>query len=177
MAKHNKKAVTVGKTPKRGFAVLDREASVTSALGALHILRSLPKCAFCTAADRLSVNYAIGQVERELNTMLCFSSSGHLPGERAEKTEPLTGHLGEARKAAAGAVKVLRKILKGARADLSVDENDSTKLDFAIDGLEVALNDLLPPPGAPPKARLPGFDDDDDDDGGAAESSLESKHE
>jgi hypothetical protein len=71
--------------------------------------------------------------------------------------------LGEARKAAAGAVKVLQKLLKDARADLSVGEHDCNELDSAIDRVEVALNDLLLPPGAPPKAKLPDVFSEDED--------------
>ena len=68
--------------------------------------------------------------------------------------------LGKARKDAAGAVKVLRNILKNARADLSVDGAQCNRLDNALDVVEQELNSLLPPPGAPPKAKLP-FDEEE----------------
>ena len=44
---------------------------------------------------------------------------------------------------------------------LSVEENQCNQLDDALDQAEVKLNELLPPPGAPPRAKLP-FDDDED---------------
>jgi hypothetical protein len=70
--------------------------------------------------------------------------------------------LGKARKDAAGAVKVLRNILKGARTDLSVDGAQCNRLENALDLVEQELNNLLPPPGAPPKAKLP-FEDEEDE--------------
>lgn len=83
----------------------------------------------------------------------------HLLSDADAETVP--ADLGNARKAAKGAVKVLREILKDARADLSVDEYQCNRLDNALDLVEQELNNLLPPPGAPPKAKLP-FDDDGD---------------
>ena len=45
--------------------------------------------------------------------------------------------------------------MKDARADLSVEEGHCIRLDQTLDLVEEKLNDLLPPPGAPPKAKLP----------------------
>ena len=65
----------------------------------------------------------------------------------------------KARKDARPAVKVLRRILKDARADLSVPELACNRLDHALDLVEEELNDLLPAPGSRPSPKLP-FDDD-----------------
>ncbi len=77
----------------------------------------------------------------------------------------------KARKDAPAAVKVLRRIAKDARADLSVDEILCNRLDYALDLVDQELNELLPSPGAAPQAKLPGLSGDGD--GGAVQSSLE----
>ena len=61
----------------------------------------------------------------------------------------------KARKEAPVAVKALRRISKAARADLSVNEIQCNRLDHALDLVEEELNDILPPPDSPPKAKLP----------------------
>ena len=147
------------KTTKRGFAVLDREKALKSAVGAISILRALSKFETTFAAWRSGTGYALELVEGELNDILLFSSSDHLPDELFGKAQPVPDDLSEAGKAAAKAVKVLRKILKEARSDLGVEVHQCDHLDAAIDRLEVALNNMLPPPGAPPTPKLPGLSD------------------
>jgi hypothetical protein len=165
---NRKKTTTSRKKPKRGFAILDRDQALKSAVGAINILRGLSKFETTAAPWRSGTGYALELVEGQLNYILRHSGDGRLPDDLFGKPQPVPADLGEARKAAAGAVKVLRKILKAARGDLSVGEHDCNELDSAIDRVEVALNDLLPPPGAPPRGTLPGFSGDDD--GGAPES-------
>ena len=87
----------------------------------------------------------------------------HLPDDLFEEAQPVPADLGEARKAAAVAVKVLRKILKDARADLSVQESQCKRLDDVLDHVEEKLNELLPPPGAPRTAKLSGIFAQDED--------------
>lgn len=142
------------KTLKRGFAVLDREKGLKVAAGAVGLLRKLFTDATSAAAWR---GNALENVEIELNTILLFSGDNGLPDEVLGGAEAMAvpADLGQARKEAAGAVKVLRRILKDARGDLSVDESQCHSLDDALDRLEEALNDLLPPPGSPPRAKLP----------------------
>jgi hypothetical protein len=56
-------------------------------------------------------------------------------------------------------VKALNKLLQDARGDLSVDGAQCNRLENALDLVEQELNNLLPPPGAPPRAKLPFGDD------------------
>jgi hypothetical protein len=142
------------KTVKRGFGVLDREKALKAAAGAVGLLRKIFKDATKAAVWRGSV---LEGVETELSELLLFSSAKRLADGVLGDVEPVAvpADLGKARNSAAGAVKVLRNILKDARADLSVGESRCHGLNNALDHLEEALNDLLPPPGAPPKPRLP----------------------
>ena len=169
----NRKNKAPGKKPKRGFAVLDREKALKSAADAIRIFRALSKFGTSTAAWRCGLGYALELLEVELNDILLFSSAKCLPDDLFGDAEavPVPADLGKGRKDAAGAVKVLKKILRDARADLSVDGAQCNRLENALDLLEEGLNELLPPPGAPPRAKLP-FDDDGDV--GSAESDSES---
>lgn len=173
MANHRKTTKT-GRPPKRGFAVLDRDKALKSAAVAINTLRGLSTFATSAAAWRRGLDYAMEQVETQLNDILRYSSSKRLPDDLHDGKQPVTPDIGEARKDAAAAVKVLRKTLKDARTDLSVDEYQCNGLDHALDQLETELNKLLPPPGAPPKAKLP-FDDDEDT--GPVETDLDSASE
>ena len=154
---------------KRGFAVLDREEALKAAAEAVGLLRGLFGFATTLAAWRCGLCNALDLLEAELNDILLFSSAKRLPDDLFGDAEAVAvpSDLGKARKAANGAVKVLRKILQDARADLSVDGSQCNRLDNALDVVEQELNGLLPPPGAPEKAKLP-FDDDGDV--GSAES-------
>ncbi len=160
--KKSKQRTTHGAKAKRGFAVLDRDAALIAGAGAVGLLRQLSTYATSSAAWRCGLGYALEAVETELNDILRFSTAKRLPEELFANAcgQPVLD-LGPARKDAAAAVKVLRKISKDARADLSVEENQCNQLDDALDQAEVKLNELLPPPGAPPRAKLP-FDDDED---------------
>ena len=153
------------KKVKRGFAILDRNQALKSAAKAISPLRGLSKFESSPTAWRCGLGYALELLEGELNDILLFSIAKQLPDELFGDAEAMAvpTDLGEARKAAAGAVKVLQKLLKDARADLSVGEHDCNELDSAIDRVEVALNDLLLPPGAPPKAKLPDVFSEDED--------------
>ena len=119
------------KTTKRGFAVLDREKGLRSAAGAISILRGLSKFESNPAAWRCGLNYALELVETELNDILLFSGGNRLPDCLFcdLEAESAPSDLGNARKAAKGAVKVLRKILRDARADLSVNQGQADRLD------------------------------------------------
>lgn len=64
----------------------------------------------------------------------------------------------KARKDAPVAIRALRRIIAKARADLSVSMVICKRLDHALDLVEEELNELLPPPGSRPEARLP-FDE------------------
>ena len=158
---------------KRGFAVLDRADAIEVAAAAVGLLRTLFKFARSSSAWRGGLGYALELLEVELNDILLFSSAKRLPDDLLGDAEAVAvpADLGEARKDAAGAVKVLKNILQDARDDLSVNGAQCYRLDNALDRLEEELNRLLPPPGAPPRAKLP-FDDDGDV--GSAESDLES---
>lgn len=162
-----KNRTTQGARPKRGFAVLDRDAALIAAAGAVGLLRGLSKFATNSAAWRCGLGNVLGIVEAELNDILLFSSALRLPEDlfSSADAESVPADLGEARKAAKKAVDALRQILQDARADLSVDESQCNRLDNALDRLEEELNRLLPPPGAPPKAKLPAewFGDDAED--------------
>ena len=160
-----KNRTTQGARPKRGFAVLDRDAALIAAAGAVGLLRGLSKVATNSAAWRCGLGNVLGIVETELNDLLLFSNSSRLPDELFGDPggESVPADLAEARKDATGAVKVLRKILKDARADLSVEEYQCIRLDQALDQVEIKLNKLLPPPGAPPKAKLPDVFSEDED--------------
>jgi hypothetical protein len=164
---------TQGGKGKRGFAVLDRAEALNVAAGAVALLRTLFKFARSSAAWRGGLGYALELLEVELNDILLFSSAKRLPDDLFGDAEavPVPADLGKGRQDAAGAVKVLKKILRDARADLSVDGAQCNRLEIALDLVEQELNNLLPPPGAPPKAKLP-FDDDGDV--GSAESDSES---
>jgi hypothetical protein len=153
-----------GKKLKQGFANLDREKALKSAAEAIQMLRALSVYATCGAAWRCGLGYALECLEEQLNEILLFSSSNRLPEELflGNGAVPVAADLGQARKDAAVAVKVFRKILRDAASDLSVDEFQCHGLDQALDHVEVQLNALLPPPGSPQKAKLP-FDDDEDD--------------
>ena len=167
----NKKGTTQGAKAKRGFAVLDRDEALKAAAGAVGLLRTLVEFAISPAAWRCGLDYALEQVETQLNDILLFSSAKRLPDYLFcdSEAEAAPSDLSKARKAANGAVKVLRNVLHDARTDLSVDGSQCNRLDDALDVVEQELNNLLPPPGAPPKAKLP-FDDEEvvrsDSDGG-----------
>lgn len=143
------------KTPKRGFAVLDREKALKAVAGPVGLLRRLSTGATSTGGGRC--RNALEGVETELNDILRFSSDSRLPDDLVGDAEAVSvsADSGMVRKSAAGAVKALRRILKNARADLSVPACQSDRLDDALDRLEEELNGLLPPPGASPKPRLP----------------------
>jgi hypothetical protein len=162
--RNSKQRTTQGTKAKRGFAVLDRDDAVKAAAGAVGLLRGLFKFATSAAAWRCGLGNALELLEGELNDILLFSSANQLPDELFGDAEamPVPTDLGEARKVAAGAVKVLRNILRDALADLSVDGSQCNRLDNALDRLEEELNRLLPPPGAPPRVKLP-FDDEEDE--------------
>jgi hypothetical protein len=149
---------------KRGFAVLDRADAIEVAAAAVGLLRNLFTFAPSSAAWRCGLDYALELVETQLNDILLFSNANRLPDDLFGDAEAVAvpADLGKARKNAAGAVKVLRKILKDARADLSVPGDQCNCLDYALDLLEEALNELLPPPGAPTGAKLP-FDEEEDE--------------
>jgi hypothetical protein len=66
----------------------------------------------------------------------------------------------KARKDAAAAIKVFRRIAKEAGADLSVTEYYVLRLEHSLHETEEALNELLPPAGSEPNMRLV-FDDDE----------------
>src|ERR1035441_4666248 len=110
----NRKNKAPGKKPKRGFAVLDREKALKSAADAIRIFRALSKFGTSTAAWRCGLGYALELLELELNDILLFSSAKRLPDDLCGDAEavPVPADLGKARKGAAGAVKVLRNILK-----------------------------------------------------------------
>lgn len=145
------------RTLKRGFAVLDRDKSLKSAAVAVRSLRSLSTFATSAAVWRIGLGTALELVEGQLDDILLFSSAKRLADDVLGDAESVAVpvDLGEARKSAAGAVKVLRRVLKDARADLSVDESQCHGLDDTLDRLEEALNELLPPPGSRPRAKLP----------------------
>ena len=65
-------------------------------------------------------------------------------------------------------VKVLRRFLKDACVDASIDECQCDRLDYALDLAEHKLNSLLPPPGSSPRARLPAAWFGDELEGGTA---------
>jgi hypothetical protein len=165
---------TLKSKAKRGFAMLDRDEALKAATGAVGLLRRLFKFATSSAAWRSGLGNALELLELELNDILLFSSTKRLPDNLLcdSEAEATLSNLGDARKEAAGAVKVLQTILRDARADLSVDESQCYGLDCALDRLEEELNRLLPPPGSPPKAKLPAewFEDDPESATGAADS-------
>ena len=169
----NRKNKAPGTKVKRGFAVLDRDEALKAAAGAVGLLRTLSKVAKSPAAWRCGLDYPLEMVETQLNDILLFSGANRLPDDLFGDAEalPVPADLGKARKDAAGAVKALKRILQYARGDLSVDGAQCNRLENALDLLEEGLNELLPPPGAPPRAKLP-FDDDGDV--GSAESDSES---
>ena len=139
---------------KRGFCVLDRERDLKLAVEAIATLREFKKREHPVLG--LGLDGALQVVEPILNSILRFSSE-KFPDELFDRVvpRPIPEDLSQARKTAAVEVKTLRKILKEARADLSVPENECTQLDNALDLVERKLNELLPPPGAPQKAILP----------------------
>jgi hypothetical protein len=145
-------------TKRRGFSVLDRPKALKATAGAVGLLRNVFKDA------TKAVGYALELVEGALADVLLFSSDSRLPDVVIGDAEAVAvpTDLEQARKAASGAVKVLRKILRDARGDLSVDESQCSGLDNALDRLEEALNELLPPPGAPRRPKLPFYDDEDE---------------
>ena len=161
---NSRKTATAGKKQKRGFAVLDREKALLLAVGAVGFLRKLSTFATSAAAWRCGLGNALGMLETELNDILLFSSASRLPEDLFSDAdaETVPEDLGKARKAARKQVDVLRKILNDARADLSVTEIQCNQLDNALGLVEQELNNLLPPPGAPPRATLPAewFGDD-----------------
>jgi hypothetical protein len=159
-----KARTTPGAKAKLGFAVLDRDEALKAAAGAVGSLRNLFRFATSSAAWRCGLDYALELVEAQLNDILLFSGANRLPDDLFGDAEAVAvpADLGKARKDAAGAVKILRNILKKARADLSVDAPQCNRLDNAIDLLEEQLNKSLPPPGAPPRVKLP-FDDEEDE--------------
>lgn len=165
MTKHKTRTNKQGAKAKRGFAVLDRDADLKAAVGAVGLLRTLLKFATSPSAWRCGLDHALELLETELNDILLFSSAKRLPEDLFSDTdaESVPADLADARKVAAGAVKVLRKSLQDARADLSVDESQCNRLDDALDLVEQELNSLLPPPGAPPKAKLPDVFSEDED--------------
>jgi len=154
------------KNVKRGFAILDRNQALKSAAKAINTLRGLSKFESSPTAWRCGLDYALELVEAQLNDILLFSDAKRLPDDLFGDAEAVAfpADLGKARKDEAGAVKVLRNILKDARADLSVDESQCKGLDNALDVVEQELNTLLPPPGSPPKAKLPDLFSEDEDD-------------
>ena len=153
---------TQGTKVKRGFAVLDRDEALKAAAGAVGILRELSRFSSGPAAWRCGLGNALELLEAELKEILLVASSSQPPEPLFcdADADSVPADLGKARKDAAGAVKVVQEILRDARADLSVDEYQCNRLDNALDRLEEELNRLLPPPGAPPKAKLP-FDDEE----------------
>ena len=167
----SKRRTTPGSKAKRGFAVLDRDDAIKAAAAAVGLLRTLSKFAISPAAWRCGLGNALELLELELNDVLLFSCAKRLPDYLFcdSEAEVAPSHLGKARKAAKGAVKVLRGILQDARTDLSVGEYQCNRLDNALDLVEQELNNLLPPPSSPPKAKLP-FDEEEvvraDSDGG-----------
>jgi hypothetical protein len=132
---------TQGTKAKRGFAILDRDEAVKAAAAAVGLLRTLFKFAISPAAWLCGLDHALELLETELNDTLLFSSAKRLPDRLFSDAdaEPVPADVGEARKAAAGAVKVLRGISQDARADLSVDEFQCNRLDNALDRLEEEL--------------------------------------
>ena len=166
-----KKRTPQGTKTKRGFATLDRDDAVKAAAPAVGLLRSLFTFATSTAAGRCGLGNTLELMETQLNDILLFSSASRLPEHLFcdADGEKVPSDVGKARKDAAEAVKMLRNILKDARADLSVDEYQCNRLDSALDLVEQELNNLLPPPSSPPKAKLP-FDEEEvvraDSDGG-----------
>ena len=154
-----------GAKTKRGFAVLDRDDAIKAAAGAVGLLRTLFKFAISPAGWRCGLGIALELLEVELNDILLYSGANRLPDNSLGDAEPVAvpADLGRTRKDAAGAVKVLKKSLKDARADLSLDESQCNRLDNALDLVEQELNNPLPPPGAPPKAKLPDVFSEDED--------------
>ena len=152
------------KKVKRGFAILNRNQALKSAAKAINPLRELSKFESSPTAWRCGLGYALEMVETQLNDILLFSCAKRLPDDLFGGAEAVAvpADLGKARKDAAGAVKVVQKILRDARADLSVDEYQCNRLDNALDLVEQELNNLLPPPGAPTGAKLP-FDEEEDE--------------
>jgi hypothetical protein len=173
MAKQRRR-INQGAKAKRGFAVLDREEALKSAAVAVGLLRHLSKFAPSLAAWRCGLGYALELVEGEVNNILRFSGAGRLPDDLFGEPQRVPIELGDIRKSAKKAVDALRQILQDARADLSVDESQCNRLDNALDRLEEELNRLLPPPGAPPKAKLPAEWFGDDAEGGATATDSDS---
>jgi hypothetical protein len=165
-----------GNKATRGFAVLDRDKSLKSATGAVQALRGLSVYAASVAAWQCGLGYALELVECQLNDILLFSSSNRLPDELflGGVAVPVVAEVGQVRRDAAAAVKVFRRLWKDARADLSVDESQCNRLEQALDQVEVKLNELLPPPGKAPRAKLPsGYFDDEEDGAVTADCNLE----
>ena len=156
-----KKRTTPGTKAKRGFAVLDREEALKAAAGAVGILRELSRFSTGSAAWRCGLGNALDLLEAELKDILLVASSSQPPEPLFcdGDADSVPADLGKARKDAAGAVKVVQRILRDARADLSVDASQCNGLDNALALVEQELNNLLPPPGAPPRAKLPFGDD------------------
>jgi len=84
---------------------------------------------------------------------------------------PVPADLGKGRQDAAGAVKVLKKILRDARADLSVDGAQCNRLEIALDLVEQELTIFC---RRRVRRRRPKLPFDDDGDVGSAESDSES---
>ena len=68
----------------------------------------------------------------------------------------------KARKDAVRAVKLLRKVATYAGADLSVNEIYPARLNYELGGIEMTLNEMLPPTGAEPKPTLRGLFEEDE---------------
>ncbi len=145
----NGKAAT--RTPRRGFCVLDREEALKQAVKAVAELREIARRK--PDDESISLKTALHALEPALNSILQFSGEPFSDDLFSGiVVNPNPADLEQIRKRAAGTVKVLRNVLKDARADLSVAETECAEFDAAIYSVE---NELLPPPGASPKARLP----------------------
>jgi len=139
---------------KRRFCVLDRAASLVLAVKAIAELRAVAESK--DANESIGLTAALQALEQALNCILQYSYS-----KFSEElfygvvVDPLPIDVEKVRMRAASSVKSVRKVLKDARGDLSVDEVDCTRLDANIGFIEERLNDLLPPQGAPKGACLP----------------------
>src|ERR1039458_9096720 len=105
---------TQGTKAKRGFAVLDRDEALKAAAGAVGEVRTLSKVGKSPAAWRCGLDYPLEIVETQLNDILLFSGANRLPDDLFgdAEAEAVPADLGKARKDAAGAVRVLRTIVK-----------------------------------------------------------------
>jgi hypothetical protein len=68
----------------------------------------------------------------------------------------------KSRKDAIQAIKVLRKVVKDAGADLSVNERFPPLLNYELGALEDTLNEMLPPDGVQKPDLLRGLFEDED---------------